>query len=96
MAGGGQEGPIHAQVPILTRITPTRDNLITQNVQAIKTMYSAAPPTSAEDVKLAVIEIGSGLNVAWKPGRMILIIPSEANLADGEQRAPQRKSRPCR
>src|SRR5262249_15783745 len=47
--------------------------------------------TSDEDIKLAAIVIGSGLKVVWKPRRMIPIIPSEANLADGEQRTPQRK-----
>src|SRR6516225_10157775 len=50
LAGGDQEGPIQAQVPILTRIAPTRDNLITQNIQAVKTMYSADLRTRAEDV----------------------------------------------
>jgi len=54
-------------------------------------MCSAGLRTSAEDVKWATIVIGSGLNVAWKSRRTIPIIPSEANLADGEQRTPQRK-----
>src|SRR5215471_11975305 len=54
-------------------------------------MYSAGLPTSAEDVKLAAIVIGSGLNIAWKPRRVIPIIPSEADLADGEKRTPQRE-----
>ena len=78
-------------MPVLTRIAPTRDDLITQNVQAVESMYRADLRTRAEDVKFAAIEIESGFNIAWKPRRMIPIIPSEANLDDGEQRTPQRE-----
>ena len=75
----------------MTRIASARDALITQNAPTVESMYDWDMRTGAEDVKFAAIEIESGFNIAWKPRRMIPIIPSEANLDDGEQRTPQRE-----
>jgi hypothetical protein len=81
-------------MPILTRIAPTRDDLITQNVQAVESMYGADLRTRAEDVKLAAIEIDTGLNIAWESRRMIAIIPSETNLPMANSGPRIEKSRP--